>query len=254
MFETSVIRAHARTARGRFSLLTASVAVHSAVILGALSMSIASVDFPTQSPEEYSRYEMAPTPRIPPPLGNPNGGAKPKAPDSPVKPAPLPAQPVAPSTVPDTVTPEPSTGTSESAAVEGTGTGTELGPVGVRWGVKDSDGDLDAPPVPAGEPVAQPEERIYQPHEVKRAVLIAKVEPRYPPALIRTGMPGTVVVRCVIDRNGNLRDPEVLSATMPPFASEVLRVIDQWKYQPATLAGRPVDMYLELTVHFSVRR
>lgn len=253
MFETSVIRAQAQ-ARSRFSLLTASVAVHSAVILGALAMSIASVDFPKQSPEEYSRYEMAPTPRIPPPLGNPNGGAKPKAPDTPVKPPPLPTQPVAPSTIPETVTPVASSGTSESTAADspGTGTGTEPGPVGVPWGVKDSPGDIDAPPVDV--PVAQPEERIYQPHEVKRAVLIAKVEPRYPPALMKTGLPGTVVVRCVIDRNGNLRDPQVLSATMPPFASEVLRVIDQWKYQPATLAGRPVDMYLELTVHFSVRR
>ena len=254
MFETSVIRAQAQTARGRVSLLTASVVVHSAVILGALAMSIASVDFPAQSPDEYSRAPVFVPVRIPPPLGNPNGGKQSKAQTAPVKPAPLPTQPVAPTDVPETIPEVPSSGTSESTAAEGTGTGTEPGPVGAPGGVKDSVGDLDAPPVPVDVRVAPPEERIYQPHEVKRAVLLSKVEPRYPPALMKTAMPGTVVVRCVIDKNGNLREPQVLSATMPPFASEVLRVIDDWKYQPATLNGRPVDMYLELTVHFSIRR
>lgn len=253
MFETSVIRAHART-RGRFSLLTVSVLAHSAVIVGTVAVSIASVDFPAHSPAEYSRAPVFVPVRIPPPLGNPNSGAQQKAQPAPVKPAPLPSQPVAPSTVPETVAEVPATtGASESASA-GPGSGIEPGPVGVPWGVKDSVGDLDAPPIPAGVPVAQPEERIYESHEVQSAVLLARVEPRYPPALIRTAMPGTVVVRCVIDRKGNLRDPEVLTATAPPFAAEVLRVIGQWKYRPATLGGRPVDSYLELTVHFAVRR
>ena len=40
----------------------------------------------------------------------------------------------------------------------------------------------------------------------------------------------------------------------PPFNAEVMRVITQWKYRPATYAGRAVDSYLDLTVNFHVRR
>ena len=255
MFETSVVHAQVEAARGRLSLLTASIMAHSAVVVGVLAMSIASVDFPRHSPDEYSRAPVFMPVRIPPPLGTPNGGAQPKPKDTAVKPAPLPTQPTAPATVPDTITPVPASGTSESSVAEaGPGTGTEPGPVGVPWGVKDSLGPLDAPPVPADTPVAEPEAKIYEAHEVKAPVLISRADPRYPPALMKTGMPGIVVLRCVIDKNGNLRDPQVLTATMPPFEAEVLRVIGQWKYKPATFGGRAVDSYLNLTVHFSVRR
>ena len=261
MFETSVIPAQVQTARGRFSVLTASVFAHSAVIVGMVAMSIASTDFPAQAPAEYSRAPVFMPLTVPPPLGNPNGGAQPKPQAAPVKPAPLPAEPTAPSVVPESVTKVSESGTSESAAVttdagsgSGSGTGTESGPVGVPWGVKDSVGDLDAPPVPLDVPAAQPEQKIYEAHEVKAPVLISRVDPRYPQALVRTGMPATVVVRCVIDRNGNVRDPEIVTATAPPFQTEVLRAITQWKYKPATYGTRPVDSYLHLTVTFRVPR
>lgn len=255
MFETSVVQAQAQAARGRLSLLSASILAHSAVIVGVLAMSIASVDFPTQSPNEYSRAPVFMPVRIPPPLGTPNGGAAPKPQTAAVKPAPLPTQPTAPATVPDTVPDVATNGTSESSTAEaGQGTGTDPGPLGVPWGVKDSLGDLDAPPVPADVPVAPPEEKIYEAHEVKAPVLVSRVDPRYPQMLMKTGAPGTVVVRCVIDKNGNLRNPEILMATMPPFGAEVLRVLPQWRYKPATYNGRAVDSYLNLTVSFQVRR
>ncbi|HEX6084478.1 MAG TPA: TonB family protein [Thermoanaerobaculia bacterium] len=250
-----MVQAQAQAARGRLSLLSASIMAHSAVIVGVLGMSIASIDFPTQSPNEYSRAPVFLPVRIPPPLGNPNGGAAPKPQTPAVKPAPLPTQPTAPSTVPETIPEVATNGTSESSVAEaGPGTGTEPGPIGVPWGVKDSLGDLDAPPVPADVPVAQPEEKIYEAHEVKAPVLVARVEPRYPQMLMKSAVPGTVVVRCVIDKNGNLRNPEILMATMPPFGAEVLRVLPQWRYKPATHNGRAVDSYLNLTVSFQVRR
>lgn len=255
MFETSVIHAQTQAARGRLSLLTVSVIAHSAVVVGVLAMSIASVDFPTYSPDEYSRAPVFMPVQIPPPLGNPNGGAVQKPQTPVVKPAPQPTQPTAPTLIPETITPAPASGTSESSTVDsGPGTGTVPGPIGVLDGVKDSVGALDALPIPHDVPVAQPENRIYQQHEVDPAVSITKVPPRYPPAFARAAVPMTVVVRCVIDRQGNLHDPEFLNDTPAPFQAEVLRVLGQWKYKPATYGDRPVDSYLNLTVTFSVRR
>ncbi|HUR81545.1 MAG TPA: TonB family protein [Thermoanaerobaculia bacterium] len=253
MFETSVVQAQVQT-RGRFNTLSVSIFAHSAVIIGALALSIASVDFPKNSPKEYA---LAPIPvvlRIPPPLGTPNGGVKKTPVATPVKPAAPPTQPTAPAAVPETITnaePAQSTIASDSTTP---GTGTDNGPLGVPWGTKDSIGDLDAPPAPLDVPVAQPEEKIYQSYEVKAPVLVSRIDPRYPPALVRTAMAATVVVHCIIDKNGNVRDPQVINATMPPFEAEVLRVIPQWKYKPATYGGKAVDSYLNLTVTFQVRR
>jgi len=129
------------------------------------------------------------------------------------------------------------------------------GPIGVEWGTKDSIGDLDAPPLVNTTTVAaEPEKKIYEAYEVQAPVLLQKTDPRYPAVLMKTGVAATVVVRCVIDHTGNVRDAEVIVPGLPPFNAEVVRVVSQWKYKPATYGGRAVDSYLNLTVHFEVRR
>src|SRR3712207_4529273 len=75
MFETSVVRAQAQPAGSRLSLLTMSLIAHSAVVIGAIAASIATVDFPTHAPDEFAQAPVMLPVRIPPPLGNPNGGA-----------------------------------------------------------------------------------------------------------------------------------------------------------------------------------
>jgi len=258
MFETSVIRAEAKAATGRLSLLSVSVIAHTAIVVGAIAISIASVEFPAVAPDEYSRAPVFASVQIPPPLGNPNGGARPQQqPPAQKPPAPQPNQVTAPSLIPQEITPaeQPSAGTAQMEG-EGDGpAGTVPGPVGVPWGTENSIGDLDAPPLVDVPAQPQVEEKVYQPHEVAAPVLIRKVDPRYPPQLQRVGVPATVVVRCIIDKQGNVRDAEVVvPASMAPFNTEVLNVLPQWKYKPATFAGKPVDSYLMLTVRFSVTR
>ncbi|HEV7240843.1 MAG TPA: energy transducer TonB [Thermoanaerobaculia bacterium] len=255
MFETSVVHAQAKAATGRLSLLTISVIAHTSIVIGAVAVSIASVDFPALAPNEYSRAPVFAAIQIPPPLGRPDGGKQPTAqPPQPVKP-PVNTQITAPPDTPDDipVLNTPTTGTGDIN--NNTGKGTVEGPIGVPWGKEGSIGDLDGPPI-VDVPVQQPvEEKIYQPHEVVAPVILHKVEPRYPQMLIKAGVTATVVVRCVIDKNGSVRDAQVVvPASMPPFNTEVLRVVSQWRYKPATYAGRAVDSYLNLTVHFSVKR
>jgi len=255
MFETSVIQAQARKARGKFGLLTASIIAHTAVVFGAVGVSIASVDFPAVAPDEYRAAPVFTPVRIPPPLGNPNGGAQPR-PAQPVVAKPvIPNQVTAPPTVPDAVIPVATEVAGSGNENANDSAGTEPGPIGVPWGEKDSIGDLDAPPAP---PIATPvhvEERIYQASEVKSPVLLRRVEPRYPQMLIKTGMSATVVVRCIIDKNGHVRNPQVVvPASMPPFNDEVLRVVSQWRFTPGSVRGQAVDSYFDLTVRFAVSR
>jgi protein TonB len=256
MFETSVIQGAPRAAGGRFSLLTMSIIAHSAVIVGAVVISVATVKFPSSAPDEYAQAPIfMPVMQIPPPLGVPNGGAprQPEPAQPAVPPPPAPTQETAPAVVPDNVVqaeaPTVSDSNSNGNVVPGA-TSTE--PRGQSWGTEGSVGDLDAPPgpMPAQTPV---EEKIYQPHEVKAPVAIFKPAPAYPQALVKTRLSAVVVVRCIIDKNGHVREPRVVSpAPMAPFNDAVVATVQRWRFTPGSLRGVAVESYLDLTVRFSV--
>jgi protein TonB len=253
MFETSVIQSQPRAAGGRLSLLTISIIAHSAVIIGAVAFSIASVDFPLSAPDEFAQAPMFLPVLVPPPLGVQNGGAvRQPEPARPVTPPPQPPsnQLTAPSTVPDTVTAAatPSTG---SAATTGDPNATSTEPLGVPWGTKDSLGDLDAPP---GIVEARPlPEKIYEASDVIAPVPLFQPRPAYPQVMLRARMNAVVGVRCVIDKNGHVRDPQVtLPSGIDAFNKAVVTALQQWRYKPGSRNGQAVDSYLELTVRFSV--
>lgn len=252
MFETSMVLAHPRPRGRRVGLLTVSLIAHTAVIVGAVAFSVASVNFPKDAPNESAIFMPA---GPPPPLGTPDGGAPKKPAAAPPvqkqEAAPPPTQIIAPPDVPDDVIPvdAPSSGD--------TGDGSEgliPGPKGVPWGEEKGTGSIDAPPSPIvnAPPV---EEKIYMPGgEVSAPVLLHRVEPGYPEILRKTGMSATVVVKCVIDRNGNIRDAEIARGAMQPFNDAVLKAITQWRYKPGAMRGQAVDTYLYVSVHFSIKR
>src|SRR5687767_15715354 len=106
MFETSVVHAQTTAARGRFGLLTISLIAHSAVIIGAVAVSVASTDFPEAAPDEVASAPIfMPVTMPPPPLGRPDGGAP--APAQPRNatppPAPRPDEVTAPPDIPDEI-------------------------------------------------------------------------------------------------------------------------------------------------------
>ena len=253
MFETSVVRAQAQAKKGRLSLLIISVIAHSAVVIGAIAVSIASVDFPANAPDEFGQAPVFMPVRIPPPLGNPNGGApKPQPAAQPaVTPPPQPNQLTAPAVIPpDVLTVDaPSNGPATATGGDPNATSTE--PVGELWGTEGSTGDLGGPPGPATKQ-PQVEEKIYEVHEVKAPVLLHRVAPPYPQQLVSTRKKATVVVRCIIDRNGHVRDPQILRPDLPPFNAAVIDAVQQWRYTPGSRNGVAVETYLSVTVVFSV--
>ncbi|HEY0159126.1 MAG TPA: TonB family protein [Thermoanaerobaculia bacterium] len=254
MFETSVVQVRAQSG-ARLSLLSVSVIAHSAVVIGAIAMSIASTEFPTNAPKAF---ELAPVFRMPPPLGTLGGSSRPPEPKPPQPQQKQPAAPVqpnevtAPQTVPDTIQNAKPAASALPSSTPGTGDSSVVsnGP-GVPWGTKGATGDLDAPPGPLA--TAEPEpEKIYEVHEVKAPVPLYKPDPQYPPHLVRTRMPATVVVRCIIDKNGHVRDPRLVQSGLPPFNKAVLDVISTWRYTPGSRNGVAVETYLDVTVRFGV--
>ena len=75
MFETSVVRAGALAAQRRSGLVTVSIAAHAAAVVGAITLSIASIDFPKSVPRQMTMFRSV---GPPPPLGTPEGGKPPQ--------------------------------------------------------------------------------------------------------------------------------------------------------------------------------
>lgn len=254
MFETSVVRAGALAAQRRTGLVTVSIAAHAAVVVGAITMSIASIDFPRSVPRQMTMFRGV---SAPPPLGTPDGGKpqQPKPPTPQPKPTIVPpvTQVTAPATIPTTTpTLEPSTNSGPATDTPGTG-GNSNGPLGQPWGDPNSDGPIDQGPVVASSAPVTP--AVLQPGvgDVKPAHVLRRVDPIYPNIMRAARMSATVRIHCIIGSDGRVRDPQIVVSSYPPFNNAVLQALNQWTFAPGTLRGQAVDTYFDLTVTFSVK-
>jgi TonB family protein len=247
MFETSVIHAEV-VAEKRVGLLTASFAFHVLVVIAILANGIRTIEFPTSAPKEYAIPVFALPPQIPPALGVPNGGHKQSTPPAPMKPT-TPTADTAPSTVPDHTEVAQSAATSSGDA---TTTGNETGsdqPLGVPWGVPNGVG-VDGPATATV--AAEPDIPLRIVGDVKAPVVIRRVAPLYPKLAINARMNGTVVVECIIDKTGRVREAHVLRSTSTMFDQAAVDAVQQWQFAPGSLHGNAVDTIFDLTVTFRV--
>jgi protein TonB len=228
-------------------MVTLSFAFHGLVVIAIFAASIRSIDFPTSSPREYAIPIFALPPTIPPPLGTPNGGHKQATPPVPAKEKPTAATAnMAPNTLPEHVQPAASTTTSDATP---NADSTSSDQPGVPWGTKGSTGD--GPPAVNTVPVT-PDVPIPVTGDVKAPVVIHRVSPLYPRLALSAHMNGTVVVECIIDKTGRIRDARVLTSSSPMFNQSAIDAVEQWQFAPGTLYGNKIDTIFDLTVTFKV--
>jgi protein TonB len=252
MFDTSIVKAHAISAPRRTTLML-SVVIHTAVAAAAIALTLVTTEIPKDPPKQMQLFRAAELPSVPPPpKGRPDGSSTPKQQKStpkPVQPLPVPQQDVVPQTIPQTTDI-----VSQQTPADATATGPDdgaKGPIGRKDGCDGCQGPIDGPPadaVPSTMPYTAGVGGVTKP------AVIRKVEPRFPPAFSRAVTNATVVVQCVIDRNGDIQNMQIMHSSFPPFNDAVLTALQQWKFAPGKLHGQPVDTYFELTVNFRVMR
>lgn len=86
---------------------------------------------------------------------------------------------------------------------------------------------------------------------VRPPQLIRKIQPMYPPLARETRTQGDVVIECVIDQAGDVRQMKLISGH-PLLVSAAMSAVREWKYQPTLLNGKPVAVEMSVTVHFSL--
>jgi len=240
MFENSLIEsARKRKTPGGLSL-PVSVAVHTVIVGGAIAASLWFVESDLEPPIPVIFHNPGP----PPPVGT-TARRRPEPPRS-EKPRFIPrmSQPVAILKTLSSAAPEPETTTFESPGVSEDG-----GSQGVSGGLDGVTGTS-----PDGE--AGRDRNIKTPivigGDVRPPRLIRRVEPVYPETERKLHKEGIVILEAVITDGGTVEDLRVLKSVDPILDDAARRAVLQWRYEPATLNGRTVRVFLTVTVTFSL--
>jgi TonB family protein len=81
---------------------------------------------------------------------------------------------------------------------------------------------------------------------------IYQAPPVYPLAMKRAGLRGDVRVRFVLDKEGRVRDPFVISSTNPGFNQSAIDAVLKWRFEPGVRYGVPVDTRMEVPIIFKL--
>jgi len=195
----------------------------------------------------------------PPPAGG-GGHPKPPVPEQP-KTAPAQAPTVRqPTDVPDapaTPTPPVADTPSGPAASEGPmsttdspGSGPGDGPgngPGIGPGIGPGNG-------PGVEPADDPTGPVYLTAEMSRPRALQPIQPRYTEPARRAGVQGTVIVEAIIDEKGHATNVRVVRGLPMGLDRSAVEAIQQVTFLPAMRNGRPVKVYFNLTVNFTIQR
>lgn len=97
---------------------------------------------------------------------------------------------------------------------------------------------------------------VVIPDEAPVPVNMKKVwsQAKYPRILSQNGEEGIVVMRILIDEEGNYVKHKVLNSAHPLFTQEVEKLVDQLRFTPAIQGGKGIKFWVNLPFRFSLVR
>jgi len=108
-----------------------------------------------------------------------------------------------------------------------------------------------ARPAPTASEAPPLDLRHIDPRDVTPPVLVQRVEPAYPEAARRSRAEGQVIVEAIISDRGEVQDPRIVRPVSNGLLNEsAIRAVRQWRYRPAVVRGKPVRVYVTVTVTF----
>ncbi len=117
-----------------------------------------------------------------------------------------------------------------------------------------SEVDVDYFPIPEAPPAPpEPEGPIQVSGEVTKPIKIHAPQPSYTEIARKARIEGLVIVQAIIDKEGDVINVKVTKPLPMGLSEAAVQAIKQWKFKPATLRGKPVDVYYTLTVNFTLQ-
>ena len=75
--------------------------------------------------------------------------------------------------------------------------------------------------------------------------------PTYPQELRKQKRQGTVYILFTVDKQGRVSDAKVDKSTDPAFEKPALEAVKQWKFEPGTRKGEPVQFRMRVPITFN---
>jgi TonB family protein len=97
------------------------------------------------------------------------------------------------------------------------------------------------------------ENRIFSGREVtSKARVLEKPEPTYSESARKFGVTGTVVIRCVFSKNGEVTNLHVIRKLPHGLTQRAIAAAQAIRFTPAMKDGQPVSMWMELQYNFNL--
>lgn len=104
-----------------------------------------------------------------------------------------------------------------------------------------------------GRPDSSNIKNLFNPSELDRVpVPVVQAQPSYPFELKRAGVEGRVRVGFIVDSQGNVILPYIISSTNRDFERPAIEAIQKWKFRPGMKSGRKVNTRVEQPIDFNV--
>lgn len=105
--------------------------------------------------------------------------------------------------------------------------------------------------IPDGPPPATGPIRVGG--DVKAPEKLHSPPPQYTEIARKARIQGVVIVEAIVDKTGSVTNVKILKGLPMGLDQAAVDAIKRWKFKPATLNGRPVDVYYNLTVNFQLQ-
>jgi TonB family protein len=109
------------------------------------------------------------------------------------------------------------------------------------------------PAPPAARALGTPQ-RIPIGGNVQPSKLVSQARPEYPADLKQQGVTGSVIIRAIISKTGDILNAQVINTVHPGLAQAALDAVKQWRYQPTLLNGQPVEVITTVTIAFELEQ
>ena len=90
--------------------------------------------------------------------------------------------------------------------------------------------------------------------ELTAPVALTKVDPAYPPDLMRDRIEGTVTVYAVIHSDGTVGELRVLRGIDDRLDANAMAALSHWRFRPGTKNGAPVELEAVVQIPFVLRK